>query len=149
MIAKEEILNACQAKLTENQFIVDCKVSNDFNIIVYVDDINGITIDACKRISRALEAKLNDMIENFSLEISSPGLTNPFKVLKQYIKNIGNNVEIILKDGQKLEGKLLDANEDKIILEISEINNKKQIVTEEIEIFLNNIKSTKNLISFK
>lgn len=152
MIEKNDILKYCEEVLNENQFVVDITIANDGNIIIYVEDFNGITINDCKKISKYVEDKLNENVEDFSLEVSSPGLTNPFKVFKQYIKNIGKELEIVLVDGKKITGKLLEVNDDSIKIETKEIkknNNKKMEIIEEENIYFDNIKFTKNIISFK
>ncbi|MDL2262515.1 ribosome assembly cofactor RimP [Bacteroidales bacterium OttesenSCG-928-I21] len=153
MIKKEEIHSITEQILQETQFIVEIKVNENKNeIFIFVDDINGLTIAECKRISRFVESKLNEKDEIFSLEVSSPGLSNPFKVRQQYVKNIGKEIEVLLTDGEKLLGKLLSVNVEDIIIETTELKkiaNKKQEVKEEHKIEFNNIKTSKNIISFK
>lgn len=84
---------------------------------------------------------------NFSLEVSSPGIDEPLKLIRQYRKNIGRNVEVVLNDNTTQEGKLLDANEAFIQLEFTEGKNKKAVtVVKEIP-FLQ-IKQTTVLIAF-
>lgn len=151
MINKEDIEKICTPLLKESEFLVEVKINRSNDIIIYVDDYEGISIENCQRISRGIEACLNRDEEDYSLEVSSPGLSNPFKIKEQYIKNINNEIEAILTDGEKLAGKLLKVNDDSIILEqvITKKNeNKKQKIREEIEIKFNNIKSTRRVISF-
>ncbi|MDR2835299.1 MAG: ribosome assembly cofactor RimP [Bacteroidales bacterium] len=152
MVTKEDILLAINDFLSESQFVIDVKISSRKDIIILVDDFNGISIDDCKKISKLISEKFDTKLDEYSLEISSPGLTNPFKVLKQYQKNINKEVEIVMKDGEKLQGTLLSANENKIIVEttyIQRINNKKQEIKTQNELLLTNIKTTKNVISFQ
>ena len=63
--------------------------------------MKGITIDQCGEISKLVEASLNREEEDFEIEVSSPGLSEPFKVINQYRKNIGQEVEIVTEDGQQ------------------------------------------------
>jgi ribosome maturation factor RimP len=84
---------------------------------------------------------------NFSLEVSSPGIDEPFKVFRQYTKNIGRNVEVMLNDGNIVEGKLLAASENLIQLEYTEGKNKKAVTLVK-EIPFEEIKQTTVLISF-
>lgn len=152
MITKEEILILCNEALAESQFIVDIKVNNANEIFVFIDDLNGLAIEECKRISRYIESKLDGENEDFSLDVSSPGLTNPFKVQKQYIKNLKKDIEIVMIDGEKITGKLIEVEQEHITVEISEkkkINNKKQEVSEKIKVDFINIKTAKSIISFK
>ena len=89
LIRKEDIEVLSKRFLSETQFVVDIAVSVSNDISIYVDDMNGITIDECRRISQAIEECLDREKEDYSLEVSSPGLTNPFRVKEQYLKNIG------------------------------------------------------------
>jgi len=151
MIKKEDIEKICKPLIKESEFIVDIKISRSNDITVFIDDFNGMTIDSCQRISRGIESCLNRDEEDYSLEVSSPGLSNPFKIKEQYVKSINTEIETILTDGEKYKGKLLKVGDDSIIVEqetIKKIENKKQKVKEEIEIKFNNIKSTRRVISF-
>lgn len=152
MTDKTEIQTICESALNGSQFIVDIKIniSNDINI--YVDDFDGLAVEECKRISRFITAHFDRDIEDFSLEVSSPGLSKPFKVLKQYQKCINQEVETVLFDGEKFIGKLIEASDNYIIIEtsiIKKVNNKKQTITEQTKIEYTNIKATKSVISFK
>ena len=84
---------------------------------------------------------------NFSLEVSSPGIDEPLKLFRQYKKNIGRKVEVTLNDETKLEGKLLEADEQMITVEVTTGKNKKA-VTEQKQIAFADIKQTKILIAF-
>ena len=83
-------------------FIVDVKVSKDNSIVVKADTDNGITIDECGELSAAIEASLDRDAEDFDLEVSSPGLSEPLKLPRQYLKNIGREVFVETIDGEKL-----------------------------------------------
>lgn len=102
-------------------FLVDIRIKPTNNIKVYLDGDQGITIEKCIAFNRALYKKLEELAlfpaDDFSLEISSPGLDEPLKLRRQYQKNIGRPVEVLLKDGQKLEGKLMELSEEAIVLE--------------------------------
>jgi ribosome maturation factor RimP len=102
-------------------FLVEIKIKPTNNVKVFLDGDQGITIEKCISINRPLyklieEAKLfpND---DFSLEVSSPGLDEPLKLFRQYVKNVGRPVEVLLKDGQKVEGKLVEVNESSMVVE--------------------------------
>jgi len=151
MIKKEDIVTICNSLLKETEFLVEVKVNNSNDITVFVDDFDGITIESCQRISREIESHLNREEEDYSLEVSSPGLTNPFKTKEQYIKNTNFEIETILTDGEKHTGILVSVKEEGIVIEkekLKKIDNKKQKVKEEIEIKFNDIKSTRRVISF-
>jgi len=136
-----------------NYFIVDVLISAGDKIAVYVDKLDGhIEISQCAKLSRYLENDLesnNKVKENYKLEVSSPGLDNPFKVHQQYLKNINRDIAVWDKSNTKLEGKLVEVKENEItLLQIKKSKNKK---TEEKEmtITFENIVKTKVKISFK
>jgi ribosome maturation factor RimP len=83
-----------------------------------VDKPEGITIEECVTISRAIELGLNRETEDFELEVSSPGLTEPFKVMEQYHKNCGRQVDVVKRDGQKITGILQQMDDEGIILDV-------------------------------
>lgn len=93
-------------------FLVDVRVSPDNEITVEIDSTEGIDIDTCADITRRIEAVFDRDVEDYSLEVGSVGLTAPFKVRGQYVKNIGNEVELLTCDGRKLRGTLVDVAPD-------------------------------------
>ncbi|HOD88120.1 MAG: ribosome assembly cofactor RimP [Bacteroidales bacterium] len=152
MIDKKEIENLCKSALTETQFLVEIKISNNNDIFVTIDDFNGLNIEECRRISRFIEENLDRDKEDFSIEVSSPGLSNPFKVPEQYQKSLNKEVEVILKTGEKITGTLTTIRDDEIIISYSyfaKMANKKQQISEISKIKFKDIKSTKSVISFK
>ncbi len=102
-------------------FPVEIKIKPINNIKVFLDGDNGIPIEKCVQVNRALYRKIEEAglfpDGDFSLEVSSPGLDEPLKLLRQYKKNIGRPVEVTLQDGSKTEGRLLEVGEDGIIIE--------------------------------
>ncbi|MDP4209500.1 MAG: ribosome assembly cofactor RimP [Bacteroidota bacterium] len=134
-------------------FIVDITVKAGNKILVLADSPNGISIDECAMISRAIEQHLNRDVEDFELEVSSPGLSQPFKVIQQFQKNIGRQVEVILKDSDKHYGKLISAENGSFTVETKErvkLEGKKkaeQVIQQHI-INLDEVKSTKVVINF-
>lgn len=116
---------------SEDVFVVSISINPVNNIKIFVDADNGINIDKCVRITRAM----NKIFEedawypdgNFSLEVSSPGVDEPLLLPRQYKKNVGRTVEVVLLDGSILLGKMTDANEVGILLEYKEGKNKKAV----------------------
>jgi len=154
MIAKATIEKLVKEKLDDEMFIVDISVSTNNSIHVFVDGFNGITIEKCIEISRHVEHSLDRDAEDFALEVSSPGLTEGFKVREQFIKYTGRQVEVLGEEGEKLEGTLKVADDEGIVLETSgrekvEGHKKKQLVVREHKFKYNEIKSAKAVISFK
>jgi len=132
-------------------FCVNLKLKPTNNIKLFLDGDNGITIEKCVRINR----KLYKLIEetalypegDFSLEISSPGVDEPLKLNRQFIKNVGRSLEVILNDETKKEGKLIAATETDITIETTEGKGKKMVV-EQVLIPIENIKSAVVQIKF-
>ena len=93
-------------------YLVDVKVSGDNNIVVEIDNDEAVDIDDCVRLTRAIEEAFDRDVEDYELEVGSCGLTAPFKVERQYHKNIGNPIEVLTADGRKLRGVLSSADAD-------------------------------------
>lgn len=153
MIDKKKIIELVEEKLTEDQFIVEIEVSPANQISVLVDSETGITIDHCIQISRQIEGSLDREEEDFELQVSSAGLGLPFKVHRQFIKNIDKEVEVVLNDGQKLEGVLKSVADESFELETSkrekvEGKKKKQLVVRLHQIAFEEAKTVKNIIKF-
>lgn len=132
-------------------FLVDIRIKPTNNIKVYIDGDQGISIEKCVRYNRALYKKLEGSglfpDGDFSLEVSSPGLDEPLKLHRQYKKNIGRQVELVLQDGSKMEGRLLEVSEDGVIVEETKGKNKKKEVINHTFLF-ENIKTTKIQVVF-
>ena len=138
--------------LTEGDcYLVELKVRPN-RVEVYADRDPHITIEDCVRISRSLERQLNTEFpfsERYSLEVSSPGMDQPLRVLRQYRKSVGRNVNVILSSGDKKEGTLMYADEEKIIVEEQIKKTGKQIESVQVEIPFVQIKSTNLVFNFK
>jgi len=127
-------------------FLVDIRLKPGNKIFVEIDKNTGITVDECGIISKQVEQLLDRDIEDYELNVSSPGLTRPFKVPEQYKKNIGKKIEVLKKNGVKKEGILKMADKNGIILETG-INKKLENSIEE-NIKLDEIKSANVVITF-
>lgn len=153
MIDKNKIIQLVEDKLTEDQFVIDVEVSPSNQIQVILDSESGITIDHCVQISRAVEENLDREVEDFELQVSSAGLGQPFKVHRQFTKNIDEEVEVVLKNGEKLEGILKSVGTDEFELETAkrekvEGHKKKQLITRVHRIAFDDAKTVKNIIKF-
>ena len=146
----EDFINA-DLKNSEDVFLVEVRITQGNDIKVFLDADNGVTIDKCTRINRVLYKYIEETglfpDGNFSLEVSSPGVDEPLKLLRQYKKNIARKVEVILTDETKKEGKLLAVNDNEIILQEKKGTGKKAIDIS-TNILLNQIKHTKVLVTF-
>lgn len=133
-------------------FIVDIKATSGAKtnkISILLDSDQGISIDECAKISRKLgeQIELEGLIESaYTLEVSSPGLDEPLKLERQYRKNIGRDLQVMLLDNSLKKGKLQEVNVNSITLTITD---KKKKVSQDIEIPFKDIKKSNVIVSFK
>lgn len=132
-------------------FCVAVKIKPTNNVKVFIDGDKGIAIEKCVKFNRQLYKLIEEAgmypEGEFSLELSSPGVDEPLKLHRQYIKNIGRDVDVVFTDGSTKEGKLLEVAEADIIIAHTEGKGKKAI-TQQLVIPFNNIKSTTVQIKF-
>ena len=107
----EEYLNGT------NYELVTLSVSAGNDILVEVDRLAGVDVDFCAELNRFLVEKLGD--EDYSLEVGSVSLTDPFKTKMQYEKNLGHDVEVLV-EGKKLRGQLVSVDEETFSVDIEE-----------------------------
>src|SRR3990170_7273669 len=149
----EEIKRVIATKLTDpSQFIVDVLIlghKGPKKVLITIDSDKGITIEDCAALSRELskwfdESQLLD--ESYMLEVSTPGLDQPLKLKRQYVKNIGRRLKVVLPE-TTLEGKLVEVTEESIKIE-QEIGLGKQKEIKPTNISFSEIEKTFVLISF-
>jgi ribosome maturation factor RimP len=136
---------------TPGIFLVEMKLLPGNNIKVFVDGDNGIAIDKLVQYNRGFYKQIEESgffpNNDFSLEVSSPGLDEPLKLHRQYLKNMGRDVEVVMKDGIKHEGKMVSVLENEIIIEEEAgKGKKKQIISHTLP--YSEIKSTTIQIKF-
>lgn len=154
VILKDQIKSLVEGLLqTEpGYFLVDIKIKPVNNIKVFVDGDNGISIDKCARFSKKLVKTMEEAHVpedgDFSLEFSSPGIKEPLKLHRQYIKNIGRNVAVTLADGSTKTGTLKSVTEKNIIIRVVQAKSKKPVQEEDIEISFDQILKTIIQIQF-
>ncbi len=102
-------------------FLVDLKISGSNKISVLVDAIGGLPITDCMKVSRGIDHNLDREIDDFSLDVSSPGLDKPLKVFRQYEKNIDRSIKITLTDGGLFDATIQRVDEPKITLFVEEV----------------------------
>jgi ribosome maturation factor RimP len=130
-------------------FIVSVKTSSANRITILADTLKDITIDECASIHRHIEKSLDRNIEDFELQVSSPGLDMPFGVIEQYYKNEGKKVEVTDNDGEKFSGTLKNVTSGGFELE-TEINVKgKGKETKEISFNFDQVKATREILTIK
>lgn len=122
MKIEQRVIQLVEEKIDDRPelFLVDVKMQSDGKLLILVDGDNGISIQDCVAISRHVGYHLeeNNEIEHaYTLEVSSPGVDTPLKLMRQYQKNTGRNVSIKIKDGTIYEGKLLQSSDSEIVIE--------------------------------
>jgi len=133
-------------------FFVALSIGSGNIIKVLLDKPEGITIDECVLISRMIEAKLNRDEEDYELQVSSPGLNMPFKVIEQYHKNRGNEIEVITQDGIINKGilnKVTDKGIELVVKARIKKEKKKKVIYKNISFDFNQIKTAKTVVAFK
>ncbi|HLN52576.1 MAG TPA: ribosome assembly cofactor RimP [Lentimicrobium sp.] len=148
MIKAEEIKKTVEEFLHDTDiFVVDVRVKAGNNITVLLDSDKGITIDDCVNVTRRIESAYNREVEDYNLTVSSAGIGQPLKLLRQYIKIIGKEIEVEFEDKTAVKGVLLAADSEKIRINIAP--KKKKEIAQEKEIPFSIIKSVKEIVSFK
>lgn len=149
MIDKDAIQREVESVLEgTDKFVVEIKVKAGNRITVLLDSDTDISIDDCIAVTRHIESVYDRETEDYELTVSSAGIDQPIKMLRQYTKNIGREVEVTFTDGTVFSGNLVAADKDKI--SVYRKTKVKKVETEETkEILLTEIKHTKEVISFK
>ena len=154
MAFKEKVEQLIKESLQEKPeiFLVDLTISDSFKIIISLDGDNGVNLQDCIDISRAVENNLDREEQDFSLEVASVGVGSPLKFKRQYIKNIGRTL-IVKLESDKIEAQLVDANDEFITLEWQarepkKIGKGKETVQKKLEIPYSDIKEAIVIISF-
>jgi ribosome maturation factor RimP len=136
-----------------NLFLVEIKIDSYNGISVFVDSPTGVDVVTCVGISRHIENSLDREVEDFSLEVSSPGIGSAFKVKEQYQKVLNKTVEVLFLDGKKIQGTLLELTDENFTVEYSvkekpEGAKRPLLVNKKHTIGFDEIKSTKEIIIF-
>lgn len=146
----ETILNEEILSQEEDLFLVEVTHmgnSGNSKLLILIDGDTGLGIDSCARVSRQLGAQLEelDIIPGkFTLEVSSPGIDQPLKLKRQYVKNIGRSLKVELNDGETKEGVLINVQDEQF--ELEEMKMKEKVIS---TIALSDVKKSKVIVSFK
>lgn len=135
---KEAITPAIEAR---GLFLVDANLSKDNDIILTIESQEGeVCLEDCEAVDHEFASLFSRDEEDYSLTVTSAGLNQPFRILRQFVKAVGSDVEVSLKGGRKFVARLTDVSEDgnitlvHTVLETVEGKKKKQAV-EKTEIF--------------
>lgn len=149
LISKDHILALANEHLKGGDiYVTGIKIGSDNHISLFIDGDNGVNINDCVNLSRAIESRLDRNKEDFALDVSSHGATTPLVMPRQYKRHIGRNFELRFNDGSRAEGELVHADDEKITLQFSVREDKpvgkgKITVNKEITVALNDIKEAK------
>ena len=152
---KQEIVaGVLEEALAENPslFLIDLSIQADNQIQVVIDGDQGVSVNDCIAVSRKIEHNLDREEEDFSLEVTSAGVTAPLQLPRQFKKNLGRKLKVTLAE-RVLEGNLDQVEEDKILLswkarEPKPVGKGKHTVNKEVWLPLEEIKEAKVMITF-
>ena len=153
MISKEYIRQLIENKLSNtDKYLIEIKVTPDNKIFAFIDGDNPVKLQDCIDLSKYIKTNLNRNTDDFELNVSSAGLDQPLMIYRQFVKNIGRNIEILMDNGTRQKGKLINVSDNSITIE-HELHKKKKSLEKEtgkiIKLPLNQIKETKVSILFK
>lgn len=155
MIDKKKLTEVVEDAIKgTDMFLVDINVTPDNRVVIELDSETGMDIEACTAVTRKIEAEFDRDVEDYELEVGSAGLTSPFKVKAQYMKNLGNEVEVVTRDGRKLQGVLASVGAEDFTVEVpTKVKHEgaKRPVIEQVPnvIRFDNVKTAKYVIKFK
>jgi len=152
---KKIVEDLLETALTEREdlFLIDFTLSGDNAIKIVIDGDNGVLVEDCIYISRAIENNIDREEYDFSLEVLSSGAATPLFLPRQYNKHVGRNLEVKTLDGEDLEGELVEVNDDGVVLswkarEPKPVGKGKVTVAKTATITFDNIKEAKVKIKF-
>ncbi|UZR92815.1 ribosome maturation factor RimP [Chondrinema litorale] len=155
MDLEEKIAKIAEDNLLDDSlFLVEVNISAGSvpKVEVLIDGDKGVDISVCAKLSRKIGGVVEEteMIEGaYNLEVSSPGVGQPLKLLRQYRANIGRELKVLLNEGGELNGKLKEVGENDVLLEVETRVKKHKKEIEEKRIVFSDIKQAKVQVSFK
>ena len=154
MDIKELVAVAEKALEDTDMFVVDCTISPDNTIELVLDSDTSVSIDTCAMLNHAIGEVFDRDVEDYSLTVSSAGIGEPLKMVRQYKKLIGESVEVLLKSGVKILATLDDVSDEAITISYDESvvvegKKKKQIQRTTQTYSYDDIKWTKEYLDYK
>lgn len=156
MINKENLKTLVEEWLQNGDyFLVDIQMDGgDDRIVIEIDNADGVWIEDCAELSRFLQERLGEELGEYELEVGSAGLGQPFKVAQQYENHVGDDVEVVGKDGKKTTGVLKSVDAPRFVVTTKERQvpeGKKRPVQVDVdrEFSMDEVKSTRYLLAFK
>ena len=154
MIDSKKVIKIAERQLEgTDMFVVECKITPMGEIELLIDSDTAVKLEDCAALNRAIEGELDREVEDYSLMVASAGIGSELKLLRQYRKILGCDVEVLLKDGVKILAKLESADESGIVISYEEkqaVEGKKRKVTVEVtkEYKWEEVKYTKEYLNF-
>ena len=154
MINKETIKTLVEEWLQKGDyFLVDVMMDGD-RIAIEIDHADGVWVEDCAELSRYLQEKLGEELDEYELEVGSAGLGQPFKVVQQYKNHIGDEVEVLAADGKKYVGVLKTVEENNFVIttkekQIPEGKKRPVLVDVDKTFAMDEVKYTKYVLNFK
>jgi ribosome maturation factor RimP len=155
MTFKDTVIQAVESVLEERSvlFLIDLKIDDSNKINLVLDGDQGVNLQDCIFVSRAVEAKLDSEELEFSIEVASSGVSSPLLLKRQYVKNIGRQLKVKTITSETLEGKLVSATDEEIVLEWSarepkKVGKGKETVQKSLNLRYEEIKEATVIISF-
>jgi ribosome maturation factor RimP len=149
MITQEQVVKVVEEMLGgTDKFLVEVLIQPSNKITVFFDGDNSVSISDCQRLSRFIEERLDRDYTDYQLTVSSAGMDRPIKLLRQFKKRIGKELEIISSTGERISGVLVSADDKSIELEHPVKNPKKEVAKPNSVITTDKIKSAKIIITF-
>ena len=157
MIEKKTIEKAVEEWLQKGDYyLVDIEMTPDDRIVIEIDHADGVWIEDCADLSRHLQETLGEELGDYELEVGSAGIGQPFKVMRQYVNHIGKEVEVLQKNGQKVQGILKEVDETAAtfvvtVKEKQQVEGKKRPVLVDVDkaFAVSDVKYCKYLLNFK
>ena len=152
---RKKVENLLQEAFEENNslFLIELNINEANHITVVIDGDNGVSVNDCIAVSRKIEHNLDRDEEDFSLDVTSAGVSTPLEMPRQYRKNLGRTLAVITVDGEKIEGELAGFEDNKITLkwksrEPKPVGKGKVTVNKEAVLSLDDVKEAKVIITF-
>lgn len=146
MIDKFKVLDIVKDVLEgSDKYLVNMKITPDNRIFVDIDGDNGINIDDCIEVSRAIENSLNRDEEDFELNVSSAGADSPLKMPRQYRRHVGRELSVEPFDGEKVEGRLTEAGDTQFTIKTKGTKNE---APKELTFAYEDVKTARVIIQF-
>ncbi len=147
-----ELAQSCL--IDESQFLVEVILTakaGSKRVLVILDGDKGVSIETCAKVSRALSNAMDEfglIDDNYTLEVTTPGLDHPLKLKRQYYKNVGRGFKVHTKDKALVQGTLAEVDEQRIVLK-QEVKEGKKVEVKTIEIPFEQIEKAFVMVSFK